>query len=339
MFGKDESDDTIWSAYVLDSVDRDTLEREVAAIRKSLGDPILDFSTIDWTKIRGHVLSLPEDLRRFESGSNVGIDASSISLVESTPNAAIALWRPSTASTSMADYLAASAAIVDAGDDAKVKSAFDKLASYVRNNDERLRAVADYYSAFLPPPSVMQSKPKSVIRRMFEAILNFLRRIVDSASSPVEQVWKVLRDPDAAYLRLRGEIAEFARSSTGGKALDILFLVPDLLRLFVRLIFDSRVSTATKKGVLLALAYLVAPIDLLPEQLLGPIGYLEDAVLLAKQLSVFVDGLSVHPDLLREHWSGSDEQLAWILRLYPMLEESVPYFRSVGDWFGRRRTS
>jgi uncharacterized membrane protein YkvA (DUF1232 family) len=57
-------------------------------------------------------------------------------------------------------------------------------------------------------------------------------------------------------------------------------------------------------------AYYLFPLDIMPEAFLGPIGYIDDLVfgvyLLNKMLT------DTDPEILREHWSGSEDILATI---------------------------
>jgi uncharacterized membrane protein YkvA (DUF1232 family) len=54
-----------------------------------------------------------------------------------------------------------------------------------------------------------------------------------------------------------------------------------------------------------ALAYFILPVDLLPEALLGPAGYLDDLVLAAAVLAQAFGG-ELEP-YARKHWSGSED--------------------------------
>jgi uncharacterized membrane protein YkvA (DUF1232 family) len=47
-----------------------------------------------------------------------------------------------------------------------------------------------------------------------------------------------------------------------------------------RLLWDRRVPMRTKIWVPLALVYFALPVEIIPERLLGPIGYLDDIILL-----------------------------------------------------------
>jgi len=62
-----------------------------------------------------------------------------------------------------------------------------------------------------------------------------------------------------------------------------------------------------------AIAYFILPFDLMPEAIVGPIGYLDDLVLAVYVLNKLLS--STDPAVLREHWSGSDDVLQVIQRV------------------------
>ena len=63
---------------------------------------------------------------------------------------------------------------------------------------------------------------------------------------------------------------------------------------------------------LIGLGYALSPIDLLPELLLGPIGLLDDLVVVGAALSRVIN--RVHPDIVNSHWSGRGDALDAIRR-------------------------
>jgi uncharacterized membrane protein YkvA (DUF1232 family) len=71
----------------------------------------------------------------------------------------------------------------------------------------------------------------------------------------------------------------------------------------------------------LGVAYVLSPIDLLPEFLFGPIGLLDDALVLALTVSRLVN--RVHPDVVRAHWSGQGEVLDAIQRVSGWAERQL----------------
>jgi len=86
--------------------------------------------------------------------------------------------------------------------------------------------------------------------------------------------------------------------------------IPDCLVMVGRLARDSRVSRPRRAALLLVLAYLAMPLDLIPDFLPGA-GQLDDAVLLALALRVLLGGAS--PAMLREAWPGPDASLRLVL--------------------------
>ena len=114
------------------------------------------------------------------------------------------------------------------------------------------------------------------------------------------------------YDRLRATVV--ARQPGLGSGLrDLLMLLPDLTVLLIRLTRDPRVPLAAKFIAGIGVAYILSPIDLLPEILLGPIGLIDDLFVVATAFSRLLK--SVHPDIVREHWSGQGDALQVIHRV------------------------
>ena len=88
--------------------------------------------------------------------------------------------------------------------------------------------------------------------------------------------------------------------------------VPDCLVLFKRLIADPAVPRRRKAMLVLLVAYLAMPFDLIPD-FIPVIGVADDAVLVALALRGIVRGGG--PDLVRRHWPGPEESLRVVLRL------------------------
>lgn len=114
------------------------------------------------------------------------------------------------------------------------------------------------------------------------------------------------------YDRLRAAVVE-RQPGAGSGFRDVLMLLPDLTVLLIRLVRDSRVPLTAKVIAGLGVAYILSPVDLLPEFLLGPIGLVDDLLVVATALSRLLK--SVHPDIVREHWSGQGDALDAIHRV------------------------
>ncbi len=115
-----------------------------------------------------------------------------------------------------------------------------------------------------------------------------------------------------SYDRLRERILKF-EPGAGSGARDVALLFPDLVMLLLRLLRDPRVPIGSKAVALLGVSYALAPLDLLPEILLGPIGLLDDLIVVAAALSLILN--HVHPDLVRAHWSGQGDALDAVHRV------------------------
>ena len=95
-------------------------------------------------------------------------------------------------------------------------------------------------------------------------------------------------------------------------AMPALRLVPDILRLVRRLMTDARTPRSVRWALVGLLAWIVSPIDLLPEFLPG-IGPLDDLVVAVVVLRWA--GRRVGVDRLREHWPGTGEGFDLLRRL------------------------
>jgi uncharacterized membrane protein YkvA (DUF1232 family) len=91
-----------------------------------------------------------------------------------------------------------------------------------------------------------------------------------------------------------------------------LRLLPDLVRLLRRLAVDRALPRGLRLRLWLLLAYLLSPLDLVPD-VLPVIGWADDVVVVAWALRAVVRRAG--PDALARHWPGSPEGLAVVSRL------------------------
>jgi len=113
------------------------------------------------------------------------------------------------------------------------------------------------------------------------------------------------------YDRLRSHLSD-AVPGGGSNLRDLVLLLPDLTVLLARLLRDRRVPRGPKLVALIGLGYVLSPIDLLPEILLGPIGLIDDFLVVTAALAHLLN--DVHPDVVRSHWSGKGDALEAIQR-------------------------
>ncbi len=111
------------------------------------------------------------------------------------------------------------------------------------------------------------------------------------------------------YQKLRLRIANYLDKHHFEYA-DILLMAPDIFHLLVKLSMDERVAVSKKAKLLFAIGYFFSPVDLLPEFLIGPIGFMDDIALAAYVLHDFVNNNET--EVLYEHWAGQTDVLASI---------------------------
>jgi uncharacterized membrane protein YkvA (DUF1232 family) len=131
------------------------------------------------------------------------------------------------------------------------------------------------------------------------------------------------------YQTLRRKIrVRFGSRKRLGRSAEYLLAAPDLFHLLCRLAADPDVPAAQKAKLLAAIAYFIAPFDLLPEAIAGVTGYLDDLALTAYVLDTVVG--KVDPDVVRRHWAGDADVLDLIQRILRSVD------RMVGSRVGRR---
>lgn len=133
-----------------------------------------------------------------------------------------------------------------------------------------------------------------------------------------------VRETIRAYMTRKGDRL--------GRAKEFLFLVPDVFILLWRLANDKRV--AGKNRVLLGsgIAYYILPLDIMPEALLGPIGFLDDLVFSVYILNKILT--DTEEEIIREHWSGSEDVLSMIRRVLESADGLVTsgFLKTIKKW-------
>lgn len=127
------------------------------------------------------------------------------------------------------------------------------------------------------------------------------------------------------YQRIRGKIVKWAQGAGAGKEItNYILLIPDIMALFVRLMADPRVSAQLKAEIAAASAYIIIPIDLMPEAVMGPAGLIDDAIVgvLALNRVVKVMG-QTGENVLREYWYGDEDILHVIENLLAKADKFV----------------
>lgn len=118
------------------------------------------------------------------------------------------------------------------------------------------------------------------------------------------------------YSQLRQKVA-----GVSGPYAHHILLVPDVVALITRLMLDRRVETRHKTYLGAALAYVVSPIDILSERLVGPLGYVDDLAVMIAVLNILLS--EIDEAILLEHWSGEADLLVTIRTFLARADEAI----------------
>jgi uncharacterized membrane protein YkvA (DUF1232 family) len=93
-----------------------------------------------------------------------------------------------------------------------------------------------------------------------------------------------------------------------GSIFQRLLLPAHVAELVWGVVGDPRVPRRAKLALMGGALYMFSPIDLLPELILGKIGYLDDAFVAIRSLRVLL--ADTPESIVRDHWAGSRGDLA-----------------------------
>jgi len=125
------------------------------------------------------------------------------------------------------------------------------------------------------------------------------------------------------YQQLRGKFKTWLQTDEGKnhKWQEYLLAAPDLFHLLCKLSIDKDVAIKDKAKLAGVIAYFVSPIDLIPEAIVGPIGYIDDISLAAYVLNQIVN--KTEPEVIQRHWAGEGDVLELTQRILARADEMV----------------
>ena len=118
------------------------------------------------------------------------------------------------------------------------------------------------------------------------------------------------------YRNLRERVSGY----TGPHA-EYVLLAPDLFVLLGKLMLDRRVDLRHKAYLGAALAYVISPIDLLPESRFGVAGYVDDVAVVVAALNMLLN--EVDQQVVLENWSGNADLLVKIREILGKADQMV----------------
>lgn len=130
---------------------------------------------------------------------------------------------------------------------------------------------------------------------------------------------------DEVVPRLRNKILNWVKgqgSALAKEITDLVLVVPDLVLLLIRLMKDQRVPAELKLKITLAVAYVISPIDLIPEVLGNVLGFVDDTLAMAILISGLVE--EIPNEIICENWTGRPDILELIIKGKNLLSKILP---------------
>ncbi|MCF8001201.1 MAG: DUF1232 domain-containing protein [Halanaerobiales bacterium] len=117
-----------------------------------------------------------------------------------------------------------------------------------------------------------------------------------------------MQEKEEFYYNLRAKIKNNINKIYEREKLpEYLLLAPDIFYLLIELMRDSEVTKSKKVKLGVVIAYFITPFDILPEALMGLIGYIDDVALSAYILNDLFN--NIEPEIIKSHWAGDKKLL------------------------------
>lgn len=111
------------------------------------------------------------------------------------------------------------------------------------------------------------------------------------------------------------------RGNSRGVLRNALMLIPDFLKLLYRLFRDARVPLAEKALLIGTIAYVVSPLDFIPD-VIPFVGQVDDLYLISLVILRMLNRTS--EDVLREHWDGGGDLVLVVDRISRAAQYVLP---------------
>ena len=133
--------------------------------------------------------------------------------------------------------------------------------------------------------------------------------------------------------KIQKQLKKWAKKENNyGEASQILVnyltVFPDLIHLSIRLLFDKNIPAENKGILIAALAYVVSPIDLIPDTI--PVaGWIDDLVVLAMALNRYLDTENEEiSEAINRYWAGEKNVFETVKHIIDVSEEAVEILSS-----------
>ena len=117
---------------------------------------------------------------------------------------------------------------------------------------------------------------------------------------------RVMNEEEKRTYKWFREIVHEVGSNNNSDILEYIMLLPDLFYLLCKLMMDKDVPRKSKRIVAIAVAYMVSPINLVPNLIPG-LGLLDDVAVCIYALNKIIANTDI--EVLNRHWYGTGKLL------------------------------
>lgn len=160
----------------------------------------------------------------------------------------------------------------------------------------------------------------------------------DEAEEAKEKV--IFTDDDRKmkfYEELRHKVRKYSHEKVGkaGVLTEYLFLLPDFFVLLSRLAIDERVPTKKKIFTGAIIAYMIMPIDIIPD-FIPFIGQIDDLVLAVLGLNMVLN--EIDKQVLIDNWSGQGDVLVLLQNISAKAEQFLDrrVLQRIKGWINKK---
>jgi len=102
---------------------------------------------------------------------------------------------------------------------------------------------------------------------------------------------------------------------------EYIVAAPDLFELLCKLEEESELSQTQKGNLEIAINYFISPFDIIPEAVIGPLGYVDDVSVAANALKESFP--SVDREKVKKLWTGAGDVFELVDRIYNDIPEMI----------------
>ncbi len=151
--------------------------------------------------------------------------------------------------------------------------------------------------------------------------------IIDTNSEQLyDDFYKKLRRTIKRKLNFRKAKKGRKKKTVFGALAGLLALLPDLFHLAVRLLFDKSVPAVNKGALLAAIAYVIMPVDLMPDPI-PALGWCDDLIVIAIALNKFLDTKDKHvAEAVKRYYAGDEKVFAAAEHTIEIVDAATEFF-------------